>query len=195
LKYGQRIFICSNPIIRSDTGLGLHSEDCDVYAKSLLQRLLAGKYQGQVTLLGRPELEHNMPVYIPIRNMVYYVETVEHTLTFGGQFTTTIHLAYGHKPWELLPEVLAFSKNDEVYLTDGNVNTVATKKTSNQQKQEDKPKYTKPATASGTPVVSPTPYQAMVPFNLNSPSAKKDTTNVVIPIPLNLSSGSLPRLF
>jgi hypothetical protein len=183
LKYGQRIFICSNPIIRSDAGLGLHSEDCDVYAKSLLQRLLAGKYQGQVTLLGRPELEQNMPVYIPMRNMMYYVETVEHTLTFGGQFTTTVHLAYGHKPWELLPEVLAFSKNDEVYLTDGNVNVVSTKKTSNEQTQENIPKYTSSATAAGTSILSPTPFQ----------QAKVDTTKVVQST--TLSSGSLPRLF
>jgi hypothetical protein len=182
LKYGQRIFVCSNPIIKSDTGFGLHSEDCDVYAKSLLQRLLAGKYQGQITLLGRPELEHNMPVYVPMRNMLYYVETVEHTLTFGGQFTTTLHLAYGHKPWELLPEILAFSKNDEVYLTDGNVNVMTTKKTSNEQKQESKPKYTNPSTFAGKPLVSPTPY---------SPSS----TNIPFTPLSAFPSGSIGRIF
>ena len=150
LKYGVRIYTHSNPIIKSDAGLGLQSEDCDVYAKSLLQRSLAGKYQGQVTLTGRPELEQNMPVYIPMRNMLYYVETVEHTLTFGGQFTTTLHLAYGHKPWELLPEILAFSKNDEIYLTDGGTSTLSSKKTSKERKQETIPKFTKAATAAGT---------------------------------------------
>jgi hypothetical protein len=81
--------------------------------------MLAGKYQGQVTLTGRPELEHGMPVYIPVRNMIYYVETIDHAFTMGSQFQTTLHLAYGHKPWEFLPEVLTFSANDEVFITDG----------------------------------------------------------------------------
>jgi len=157
-KYGQRIFIASNPLIKNDAGYGLHSEDCDVYAKSLLQRLLAGKYQGQVTLTGRPEIQQNMPVYIPCRNMLYYIETVEHSFNFGGQFTTTLHLSYGHKPWELLPEILAFSKNDEVYLTDGHINILADQKTVLERKQENTPKYTAPSSVSGTPTSVPTPY-------------------------------------
>jgi len=124
-----------------------------------------------------------MPVYIPMRNMMYYVETVEHSFSFGGQFSTTLHLAYGHKPWELLPEILAFSKNDEVYLTDGQVNVLSSKKTSKEQKQENTPKYTTPETVAGNSVVSPIPFQ----------QAKIDTTAVFQST--NVSSGSLTRIF
>ncbi|MCK9543216.1 MAG: hypothetical protein M0R03_14440 [Novosphingobium sp.] len=127
LKYGQRIYVASNPIVNinvardtviSAAGGRTRSRAMDVYAKALLKRLLAEKYQGQVTLAGRPELDPGRPVYIPMRNMIYYVETVDHTLSFGKTFQTTIHLSYGRKPWEFLPELITFSPNDEVYLTD-----------------------------------------------------------------------------
>jgi len=115
MKYGQRFFTASNPIINTKSN---RDQSLIAYAKSLLQRLLAGKYQGQVTITGRAELDPGRPVYIPIINRVYYVETVDHELTFGNQFTTTLSLSYGRKPWEYLPELMTFSANDEVYMTD-----------------------------------------------------------------------------
>jgi hypothetical protein len=131
LKYGQRIFVGVNPVINVNVSKspyvketepsinrGMIAASINIFAKSLLKRLLAGKYQGQVTIVGRPEIDPGRPVYIPIRNMIYYVETVEHSFTFGNTFTTTLHLSYGRKPWEFLPELLTFSENDEIYLTD-----------------------------------------------------------------------------
>ena len=114
MKYGQRIMMVHNPYLK----LG-DKQTYGLFAKSLLQRMLAGKYQGQITITGRPDLAPGYPVYVPIRNMIYYVETVEHSFTFGSNCTTTLNLAYGRKPWELLPETLQFSANDEIYLTDG----------------------------------------------------------------------------
>jgi len=136
LKYGQRIFVGVNPIIntKSVNKPGTTSSDIflsdnreaaansvRIFAKSLLKRLLASKYQGQITIAGRPEIDPGRPIYIPARNMVYYVETVDHSIAFGNSFTTTLHLSYGRKPWELLPELLTFSDNDEIYLTDAKV--------------------------------------------------------------------------
>ena len=136
LKYGQRIFVGVNPIIntKSVNAPGSVSSDIflsdnreaaansvKIFAKALLKRLLASKYQGQITLVGRPEIDPGRPIYVPIRNMVYYVETVVHNLAFGSSYTTTLHLSYGRKPWELLPELLTFSDNDEIYLTDAKI--------------------------------------------------------------------------
>lgn len=136
LKYGQRIFVGVNPIINtksinapgfafSDTVLSANREaaanSVTMFAKSLLKRLLATKYQGQITIVGRPEIDPGRPIYIPIRNMIYYVETVDHNIVFGSSYTTTLHLSYGRKPWELLPELLTFSSNDEIYLTDASI--------------------------------------------------------------------------
>lgn len=130
LKYGIRIFTTSNPLIKqqydkSDTegnvggGKGSISDNARVYAKSLLQRFLASRYQGQITIPGRVELEPGNPVYIPIRNKVYYVETVQHSYTYGGSYTTTLHLNYGRKPWDQLAELLTYSERDDVFLSDG----------------------------------------------------------------------------
>lgn len=115
MKYGQRFFTASNPVINTKSK---RDKSLVAYAKSLLQRLLAGKYQGQITITGRPELEPGRPVFIPLINRIYYVESVDHQLTFGGQYSTTLSLSYGRKPWEYLPELMTFSSEDEVYMTD-----------------------------------------------------------------------------
>jgi hypothetical protein len=109
-----RLFTASNPIIKTGG-----RESLLLYAKSLLQRILAGKYQGQITITGRAEIEPGRPVFIPIRNMVYYIETVSHSYSEGGKFTTTLHLSYGRKPWEHISELLTFYEGDEIYQTDG----------------------------------------------------------------------------
>jgi len=107
LKFGQRIITVSNPIIQAKD-----RESIILYAKSLLQRMHASNTQGQVTIAGRPELEPGRPVYIPCRNMIYFVEGVDHSLVYGSNYETTLQLSHGRKPWELLPETLAFSSND-----------------------------------------------------------------------------------
>jgi hypothetical protein len=134
LKYGQRFFTASNPIINTKDK---RDKSIIAYGKSLLQRLLAGKYQGQVTITGRPELEQGRPVYIPILNRVYYIESIDHDLTFGNQFTTTLSLSYGRKPWEYLPELMSFSAQDEVYMTDAALYQQL-EILSSEQKQDDK---------------------------------------------------------
>ena len=136
LKYGQRMFVCSNPVINTKMSAGYtwaansstQNDALDepkrtmlLYAKSLLQRILASKYQGQITIGLRAEMEPGNLIYIPIRNMLYLVETVQHDVNFGGSSTTTLHLSYGRKPWELLPELLTYSSNDEVFMTDASV--------------------------------------------------------------------------
>lgn len=100
-KYGRRIVTIHHPFIRS-------KEDCFFFAKSLMMRINAERFNGQITILGRPEIQPAMPVYIPYRNMIYYIKTVDHKFTFGGTFTTTLQLTYGHKPWEILPELLDY---------------------------------------------------------------------------------------
>jgi hypothetical protein len=122
IKYGVRILETSNPIIQPPNMSNTDGKSAlQMYARSLLQRCLTGKYQGQITITGRPELLVGRPVFVPCRNMIYYVETIDHALTFGGQFTTTLHLSYGRKPWEYLPDLPSFSSDDESYMTDGQI--------------------------------------------------------------------------
>ncbi len=100
-RYGRRIQAISHPYIQN-------SESCFYFAKSWMLRINAARFVGKVTILGRPELRIHMPIYVPYRNMIYYIEGISHNFKFGGSFTTTLILKYGRKPWQILPEVLDY---------------------------------------------------------------------------------------
>jgi cell wall-associated NlpC family hydrolase len=102
LAYGTREQTVEHPYVWS-------SEQCAYYGKSLMRRMNADLHQGTVTITGRAEMQPGYPVYIPARNRVYYVKSVDHSYTFGGQFSTTLGLSLGRKPWDLLPELLDYS--------------------------------------------------------------------------------------
>ena len=107
LKYGRRMITLSHPFVRT-------SEDCYYYAQSYLLRVLAERRTGSITIVGRPELRMAMPVYIPFKNMIYYVNSITHNFTYGETFTTTLGLTYGRKPWEPLPELLTYTAQSAV---------------------------------------------------------------------------------
>ena len=121
LKYGRRMLTVSHPFVRT-------SEDCYYYAQSLLYRILAERRTGSITITGRPEIKMAMPVYIPFRNMIYYVNSVSHSFSFGESFTTTLGLTYGKKPWEPLPELLTYIAHPSVdgEVGEGNVSEETT---------------------------------------------------------------------
>ena len=100
-RYGRRIQAISHPYVTN-------SESCFYFAKSWMLRINGARFVGKVTILGRPELRVHMPIYIPYRNMIYYIEGISHDFKFGGSFTTTLTLKYGRKPWQILPEVLDY---------------------------------------------------------------------------------------
>jgi hypothetical protein len=121
-KFGTKIITVSNPFISSLGGgsTTFSSEEALFYAKATLQKLLANKMQGQITITGRAEIDPGYPVYIPFRNMVYWVESVDHSLQFGGRYETVLHLSYGRKPWEVIPEIITQSF-DMIHSTDGHI--------------------------------------------------------------------------
>jgi len=110
-KYGRRMLTVSHPFVRT-------AADCYYYAQSLLFRTFAERRTGTITIVGRPEIRMAMPVYVPFRNMIYYVHSITHNFGFGETFTTTLGLTYGRKPWERLPETLAYTAYSA---TDGEV--------------------------------------------------------------------------
>ena len=123
-KYGTKILTASNPFISGlDPGISFSNNKLNFWAKALLQHHLANKTQGQITITGRAEIDPGYPVYIPFVNMIYWVETIEHSINFGQTFTTTLHLAYGHKPWEEITEILTQSY-DAMQFTDSHLRIV-----------------------------------------------------------------------
>lgn len=123
-RFGTKIIELSNPfLVEMKTGTNSSSRSADFYAKVMLQKFLANKTQGQITITGRAELDPGYPVYIPFRNMIYFVESIEHSFSFNGRYESTLHLTYGHKPWESVPELL--SQNfDLIHATDGHIQLI-----------------------------------------------------------------------
>ena len=115
-KYGRRMMSISHPYI-TDTS------DCFYFAKSWMLRVNAGRFVGTVTILGRPELRVHMPIYIPMRNMIYYITGISHKFVYGQTFTTTLQLKYGRKPWEILPEILDYGIPDKMSAEDPNTDS------------------------------------------------------------------------
>jgi len=110
IKYGMRIYTVSDPLIRAAKGQPNPKVNPDVYyyAKSLIRRINADRLNGSVTITGRAEIVPDHPVYIPDRNMIYYVSSVQHSFEWENTFTTTLNLQYGRKPWDIMPELLTY---------------------------------------------------------------------------------------
>ncbi len=108
VKYGLRIFTVSDPLIRGGMTEGKQNPDVYYYAKSRIQRINADRLNGSITLTGRAELIPDYPIYVPSRNMIYYVSSVSHSFNWAGTYSTTVGLKYGRKPWDILPELLDY---------------------------------------------------------------------------------------
>lgn len=82
-KYGMRIQVRQNDFLRTP-------EQAFAYAISEVDRINTMATQGNITIMGRPELRLGYPIYIKSHDMFAYVTGVSHNFTFGGTFTTNI---------------------------------------------------------------------------------------------------------
>ena len=76
---------------------------CAPYAVMLLSRQRKNIVTGTITVMGNEFYQLGDVVYITHRNMLYYVESVQHSVSYRGQFSTTLVLKYGHTPGEYIP--------------------------------------------------------------------------------------------
>lgn len=166
-KFGTKIITMSNPFIAAMGGgpTAFSSDKAVFYAKAMLQKLMANKMQGQITLTGRAELEPGYPVYIPFRNMIYWVETVDHALQFGGRYETTLHLSYGRKPWESIAEVITQSF-DLIHSTDGHIRIDREKSTNQPQTGNNNVRISQPV--KDAPLLPDTPTTPVVQLGKNN---------------------------
>ncbi len=75
-----------------DRGWIRTSQGAYVAALNELDRITARRFDGSVTIIGRPELRLGFPVYIESRDAYYYVADIQHNFNYGGAFTTTLSL-------------------------------------------------------------------------------------------------------
>jgi hypothetical protein len=73
------------------------------YAVSLLNRARGQILNGTITIAGNEFMQVGEVVFIEPENMLYYVEKVSHSFEFGGKFTTTLKLSYGHHAGHYIP--------------------------------------------------------------------------------------------
>lgn len=76
---------------------------CAPLAVSLLSRQRANILRASIGIVGNEYMQVGDVVYLEDRNLLFYVESVSHSFTFGGTFSTTMNLTYGHKPGEYIP--------------------------------------------------------------------------------------------
>ena len=65
---------------------------CQIYAQSEISRLNALLKSGTIEIIGRSELRLGYPVYIESRDAFYYVTGLQHSFSFGSNFTTSLTL-------------------------------------------------------------------------------------------------------
>ncbi len=79
---------------------------CAPYAVYLLNRARKEIFQGTVTIVGDETVQPGEVYYIEDRDLLFYAESISSSFSFGGQFTTTLNLKYGHNPGEYIPTML-----------------------------------------------------------------------------------------
>jgi len=63
-------------------------------------------FQGSLTIVGNEYMQPGEVIYIEDRDMLFYVESVNHSINYSGDFQTQMRLSYGHNPGEYIPTML-----------------------------------------------------------------------------------------
>jgi hypothetical protein len=72
----------------------------------LLSRQRKNVVTGTITVFGNEFYQLGDVVYVVDRQLLYYVHQVKHSISYEGQFQTTLDLKYGHAPGDYIPTPL-----------------------------------------------------------------------------------------
>ena len=76
------------------------------FAVALLNKARKHIFSGSITIFGNEFMQPGDVVYLESHDMLYYVESVNHTIAYGRTFSTRLNVAYGHMPGEYIPTYL-----------------------------------------------------------------------------------------
>jgi hypothetical protein len=76
------------------------------YAAMVLTRNRSNILRGTITISGNEYMQPGEVIYLEDRNLLFYVNSVRHSLQLGSGFTTTLELTYGHSVGEYIPTYL-----------------------------------------------------------------------------------------
>lgn len=96
---------------------------CAPYASILLANARENVLQAEATLAGNEYMQPGEVVYVEDNGLLYYITSVSHNFSYGGKFSTSLKLKYGHPPGEYIPNPFdLFGKM--IYLNKDNANLI-----------------------------------------------------------------------
>lgn len=79
------------------------STQCAPYAVSLLNAARKEILSGTLQIVGNEYQQPGEVIYIEPRDQLFYIDSVNHSFTFGQGFRTSLNISYGHNPGEYIP--------------------------------------------------------------------------------------------
>lgn len=101
-RFGYRRKELTNPLINSrgeirDKSTGNKEDVLWMAARELMNYLNGELYACQAEIIFRPELQVAMPLLMLPQNEVFYINNLSHSVTIGGDATTSINASFGRK--------------------------------------------------------------------------------------------------
>lgn len=82
------------------------NSQCAPYASMLLSKNRKNILQGTLVISGNEFMQPGEVIFLEDRGMLFYVNSVKHSINMGASFTTTLELTYGHTPGEYIPTMM-----------------------------------------------------------------------------------------
>jgi len=125
-RYGYRRREVENPMFNVNekihgSEISGSSDDAmhflDIAAHVLMRYMNAELHTNNTTLVFRPELELALPVVFPDNNNVFYINSISHSITVGGDASTTISCSFGRLDSQHPADLSSFMLATEAYYT------------------------------------------------------------------------------
>lgn len=79
---------------------------CAPFAVALLNKARKQVKSGRITIIGNEYMQPGEVIYLEPEDTLFYVESVNHRMTYGREFSTSLEVGYGHMPGEYIPTYL-----------------------------------------------------------------------------------------
>jgi hypothetical protein len=120
-RFGYRRMLTVNPMFNYNFSLDATADSIstaavtfmDIAAASLLIYSNGSLHTKNSTIIFRPELDVARPLYYAEDDMVYYIDSISHSITIGGDATTTITASFGRKIHEMPIDLQSFIQIQE----------------------------------------------------------------------------------
>jgi len=111
-RFGYRRESVSNTLFNENPDVacsdGTTRKFMNMAAEAVLKYANAGLYTMEENIIFRPELEVALPLYIQDSREVFYVDSINHSGTIGGDATTTISASFGRKEKDPAPDLFNY---------------------------------------------------------------------------------------